>query len=263
MGLEFRAKGLNMLLDGKEIYRGYDEYGPVLVIDDGTKRYLSFGEGDEQSCWLKSEPHLPQLDYIRAMCLVLLLTEPKRIISLGLGAGTLNSCLHYHFPESVQQIVELRREVIDVAHRYFQLPRGKRIQTHHMDAKSYLDCVESKPADIIFSDIYDENGVDEQQHDPAYLHECYERLKPKGWLVLNCWKEHKGETLLTELSGLFDDIRTCTTQEGNWIVFAGKQSDTQTQKQLKQQAKLLSQKLGFALCPYLNRMNSLNEPHLL
>ena len=57
---------------GKELYRYYDEYGPLQVFDDGNKRYLSFGDGDEQSCQLKSDPLQLQHDYSRAMLLVLL-----------------------------------------------------------------------------------------------------------------------------------------------------------------------------------------------
>ncbi len=60
-----------MSLPGKEISRSYDDYGPVIVMDDGNKRYMAFSENDEQSCLLKSEPYLLQHDYCRAMMLVL------------------------------------------------------------------------------------------------------------------------------------------------------------------------------------------------
>ncbi len=76
-----------MSLQGTEIHRCYDEYGVILVLDDGNKRYLSFGTDDEQSCYLKSQPAQPQADYIRAMLLVLLFVTPSRIISMGLGGG--------------------------------------------------------------------------------------------------------------------------------------------------------------------------------
>ena len=41
---------------GREIHRRYDEFGPLLVFDDGNKRFLSFGTADEQSCQLKKNP---------------------------------------------------------------------------------------------------------------------------------------------------------------------------------------------------------------
>lgn len=242
-------------MKGIEIYRGYDAYGVLQVLDDGNKRYLSFGSEDEQSCILKDQSSIPQGDYIRAMLLVLLFVSPKRVLALGLGGGALNSCLHHCFPEVRQEVVELRAEVIKVAQRFFQLPRGKRMIIHNMDAQMYMDTEYSVENDIIFSDIYDDQGVCSHQHEPGYLHECYERLRPKGWLVLNSWKEHRGDALLEQLKSQFAQVHSCTTPDGNWIVFAGKSAEFPSQSQLKQSAKQLSQQLGFSLNGYLNRLS--------
>lgn len=245
-----------MSLPGKEIHRGYDEFGVIRVLDDGNKRYLSFGDVDEQSCCLKSEPHIPQHEYVRAMLLVLLFCEPKRCITLGLGAGSLTSCLHHHLPSLKQEVVELRAGVIDAAYKYFQLPRSKRLVLHHLDAQDFLQSVESKKADIIFSDIYGADGLDEQQLQPDFIHECYYRLKPGGWLVLNCWRDHQSEATLALLRELFSDIRSCATQSGNWVIFAGNSIDTQSAKQLKAQARELSQRLGFSFSPSLSKLKN-------
>ncbi|SIS91618.1 spermidine synthase [Neptunomonas antarctica] len=248
-----------MSIPGKEIYRGYDEFGVIRVLDDGYKRYLSFGDVDEQSCWLKSEPAIPQHEYVRAMLLVLLFCEPKRCISLGLGAGSLNTCLHFNFPSLKQEVVELRSGVIDAAYKYFQLPRSKRLQLHNMDAQDFLQSVESKLADIIFSDIYGPDGLDEQQLQPDFIHECYHRLKPDGWLVLNCWRDHQSEATLSLLRELFPDIRSCATQSGNWLIFAGKSIDIQSGKQLKNNARELTQRLGFSLGTPLSKLKEHQE----
>lgn len=243
-----------MSLPGKEIHRGYDEFGVIRVLDDGNKRYLSFGDVDEQSCWLKSEPFIPQHEYVRAMMLVLLFCEPKRCISLGLGAGSLNSCLHASFPSLKQEVVELRSGVIDAAYKYFQLPRSKRLVLHHMDAKDFLQSVESKKADIIFSDIYGADGLDEQQLQPDFIDECYYRLKPEGWLVLNCWRDHRGTEALQLLKTMFVDVRSCQTQSGNWVILAGRHKNTVSLKQLKIQARDLVKQLGFSLSTPLSKL---------
>jgi spermidine synthase len=248
-----------MALPGKEIYRGYDAFGVVSVFEDGAKRYLSFGEADEQSCWLKTEPAVPQHEYVRAMLLALLFTEPRHAITLGLGAGSLNSCLHAHYPSLKQQVVELRPEVVEVAYRFFQLPRGKRLQIHTMDANEFLSRVETKRADLVFSDIYGADGLDEQQLSPDYLLQCRERLKADGWLVLNCWREHQGSQSLDTLRELFADVRGCATQSGNWILFAGCRASNKSSKQLKAEAKALGQQLGFSLSGHLSRLQSYNR----
>lgn len=245
-----------MSLQGKEIYRSYDEFGAVRVLDDGNKRYLAFGDHDEQSCWFKHDPYLPQHDYVRTMLLALLFCNPKQSISLGLGGGSLNSCLHFHYPELKQQVIELRPAVIEVAYRYFQLPRSKRLEVQNLNAVDYLQAPTGKKADVLFSDIYTVDGLDEQQLQPEYLRRCHDLLKPEGWLVLNCWREHRESGSLNTLRQLFADIRTCTTQDGNWIIFAGKTPSRFSNKQLKANAQQLSQKFGFAMTPYLARMKT-------
>lgn len=248
-----------MGLPGKEIYRGYDQYGVVLVVEDGPKRYLAFGDQDEQSCWLKHEPLSPQHEYVRAMLLVLLFKEPKQSISFGLGAGSLNSCLHGHFPSLKQQVVELRPEVVNVAYKYFQLPRGKRMVVHTMDANTYLQTEIGKKADILFSDIYSADGLDAVQLAPDFILRCADRLKTDGWLVLNCWREHQSTDLLETLCELFDDVRSCATQSGNWILFAGKKASHKNASQLKKDVRELNQRLGFSLNSHLARLQHHSE----
>lgn len=243
----------------KEIHRAYDAYGVVQILDDGNKRYLSFGAEDEQSCWLKQQPHLPQADYIRAMLLVLLFVQPKRVLCLGLGGGALSHCLHRAFPSLRQQVVELRPAVIDAAYRFGQFPRSKRIEIHQMDAFDYLQEGGGRTVDIIFSDLYDSNGVAEVQLNPAYLFECCQQLSGQGWLVLNCWKEHRADGVLQCLSDYFPVLHTCTTQDGNWVIFAGRQPIGLSSNALRQQARTLSQQLGFSCTAYLNRLSSRDD----
>jgi spermidine synthase len=246
-----------MPLPGREIYRGYDAFGAVRVLDDGDKRYLAFGEQDEQSCCLINEPLLPEHEYVRAMLLVLLFTEPNQVISLGLGAGALNTCLHGRFSQCKQQVAELRQQVVEVAYRFFQLPRGKRIQVHTRDALGFLRHVQTRRADIIFSDIYGQDGLSEQQLSEEFLRLSAQRLKAGGWLVLNLWREHQGPDTLECLLRQFTTLYGCPTQSGNWIVFAAEEDHGQSRAQLQKRARLISQQLGFSLLPFLKRLKPL------
>jgi len=246
-----------MSLPGTEIYRGHDQFGSVRVFDDGDKRYLAFGDQDEQSCCLKHEPLIPEHEYVRVMLLALLFAEPKQVISLGLGAGALNTCLHGRYAGCKQQIAELRPEVVEVAYRFFQLPRGKRIQVHTLDALGFLRNVDTRKADIIFSDIYGADGLSDQQLGEEYLEHCAARLKSHGWLVMNLWREHQGPQTLELLLQQFGVIYGCHTQSGNWVVFAAADDHGQSQNQLEKRARQLSQQLGFSLLPYLKRLKPL------
>lgn len=239
---------------GREIFTEYDEHGVVRVFEDGQRRILSFGGDDEQSCALKGDASDLQHEYTRAMLLVLAFVEPRRVLSLGLGAGSINSCLHHRFPEMQQQVVELRPAVITAARRFFQLPVGKRLRVHQMDAGIFLTNPDPERVDLVLSDMYGADGMDRQQIDIDFLERCAAHLKPRGWLVLNCWRDDEDSELINRLSCWFSDIRTTHTQDGNWIVLAGKMSAALSSAQLRRNLKQLEQRLGFSLQPAFKRL---------
>lgn len=247
-----------MAVPGKEVYRIYDAIGCIRITEDGNNRYLAFGHNDEQGCWLKSAPLIPQHEYNRVMLLVLLFETPKRCTTFGLGTGSLNHALHAALPELKQHIIELRQGVIDSAYRYFQFPDSQRIKVSNMNAMEFLgssnDDIEIRNADILFSDMYSADGLDEKQLSLDFLRLCHQQLNNKGWLVLNCWKEHQSLNTIEHLKALFEDVRSCSTASGNWLIFAGKSKDNQSTKQLKEKARSLNNALGFPLSRYLNKL---------
>ena len=254
-----------MPISGKEIFRTYDELGPIQVFDDGTKRYLSFGEGDEQSCVLKTEPHLLQHEYTRAMLLPFLFSQPRDALLVGLGGGALVNCLMHHFPELTLRVVELRHAVVKVARKYFELPRLDRLTIIEQDIAEFLDekNLDEKSqdekghtkTDILFSDIYDAEGMAPQYFEPWYIEACAAMLSDQGWLVLNCWDEHRGDHhTLHALTEHFPQVFTCTVSTGNWIIMASKKYYDLDEADLKTAAKEQSKQLGYSVSAMLNRL---------
>lgn len=246
-----------MPIHSKEIFRSYDEFGAVQVFDDGNQRRLAFGEGDQQSCMLKAQPAQLHYEYTRAMALALLFNEnAKSTLLLGLGAGSLASFLHRYSTLSITA-VELRQLVIDVAYRYFELPQCERLSVQCENALHFLQRNEPCDYDLIFSDIYTGEGVDNLQLQESYLDMCNQCLSPNGWLVLNCWREHQSEQDLIEvLRSRFSKLYCCTTQSGNWILFAGNTA-LASQKIMTNSAKELSVKVGFNLQSSIKKLRPL------
>lgn len=243
---------------GKEIYRCYDEYGPIQVFDDGLKRYLAFEEDDEQSCVLKAAPGQIQHEYTRAMLLSLLLVDPKEVLLLGLGGGSLAMCLLEYHPELQLRAVELRRAVIKIAKKYFYLPQTDRLCVIEDDAGQYL-MGDVSPAQLILADMYGADGLDPQQLTPWFLERCHELLTDDGWLVLNCWNDHRRDKeSLASLTALFADVRVSSTASGNWIIFAGKRLHTQTDKQRLEKAKILSNTLHYPVSRYASKLQKIS-----
>ena len=246
-------------MNGKCIAREQDRFGTVAVYDDGNRRFLSFGDEDEQSCILKANPFHPQYPFIRSMLLPLLYVEPKRALCFGLGAGSLNSAMAAACPGVKQEIVELRQTVVDFAYKYFYLPRSKAMNLVVQDAADYVEGPISKRFDLIFSDLYDAQGLCATQIDDRFLHSCIQRLQPKGWLVLNCWQEHRADQVLDLLDKQFEYLFTSTTPDGNWLLFATDQMPALSQKAHKERARQLSDQLGFSLLSFAKRMKPVSR----
>ena len=237
------------------LFYQYDEYGPVKVIDDGNHRRLSFGDDDFQSCMVKQAPLQLQFDYLRAMVLAALLqphtqpnaAAPNQVLLLGLGAGSLARFLHHYFPAIHLSVVELRQLVITVASQFFDLPDCPRLEVIQDNAADFL-AYDNNHYTLVMSDIYTEEGVDHAQLSEGYINACKARLKPNGWLVLNCWYEHKGRTsLIQSLKQAFKQLYCCHTQSGNWAIFASNATKPIDIKALISEAKNLSAHAGFSL----------------
>lgn len=241
---------------GHEIHRRYDEYGIIQVFDDGNKRYLSFGTADEQSCQLKSNPNQPQHDYIRGMLAVLTqISTPKRIAVIGTGGGGLTRILHDYYTETQIDTVDLRSAVIQIAFQYFDLPRSVRLATYTDSADTFLAqqvdkiSLHEEKYDLIFSDIYLADGLSTEQLQREFIDHSRQVLNDDGWLILNLWKEHRGEDgFILQLHSHFKTVATSTTKDGNWLIQASPKPNALIDtKDCRSRAKILSETLGFNL----------------
>lgn len=244
----------------QKVYYHEDEWGPVTVEDDGECYVLAFAPNDEQSRCLKASPYILQYEYTQAMLLVLLFCQPRRVLVLGLGGGSLVTTLHYHVPGIRITAIELRQAVIDVAYRFFRMPRSKRIQIICQNADHYLVGADIRKQEVIFADLYHNTGVDDVQLRADFIARCAENLKEDGWLVLNCWNEHREDALFREaLRTHFKDIRTVLTGSHNWVILAGRSHDWHTSSALKEEAFRLFGVLGFPMARHLARMRVLGR----
>ena len=248
------------VLPGDIIACLYDQFGSVKVYDDGNKRYLSFGEGDEQSCMVKAAPKILQYDYNRAMALVLLfyrienmpITQPQQLLILGMGGGSLLKCFAHHIADAEITVVELRQAVIDVARKYFDIPSAKPINIIHDDALSYINQAEAGKYDLLFSDLYIPEGLEARQLTRQFLAAAKRVLNDDGFLVINALEEYRTSQVLASLfNQSFATTYECITKDGNWVVIATNNPLASREqlklKSLKQQAKDLSDELGFSI----------------
>lgn len=214
-----------MDIKGTCISSTIDEHGPVYVYQTRTSRILSFDGKIYQSCMKLNNVNGLNLGYTQAMMTGLLfIPHIKTATVMGLGAGSMVKNLLSSFAQLDVHAVEYREAVANTAKEYFYLPDTKRLSIHIDDAVNHIKSTDTK-SDIIFSDLYNSQGMEPKQVQATYLRDCKNALNKHGVLVLNIW--HTTLELRKELDELlaleFDSqLLTFEVASGNTIVLAFK-----------------------------------------
>lgn len=177
--------------DGSErvIYEGFSDNTLMEVVDHGSTRSLYFSKTVLQSRILLSAPHELILFYTRYMVSALLAKpEPKNILIIGVGAGSLIQFLNHHFPDCIIDGVDFSSKIIDIAQAFFSLQNKETINLHCQDGFDFLaDSHYSHKYDIIFLDAFDATGMAKRIYSREFFSLCLESLSNNGVLSLNLW----------------------------------------------------------------------------
>ncbi len=176
---------------GVLVHCGRDAEGLVEVVDAHGVRSLHFGTSPKQSAMALAEPERLELSYVRAMLAGLMFQpDPRRVLLLGLGGGSLARFLLQNFPECRIEAVESRAAVAEVAHRFFGLPDDPRLTVHIDDARGFVRREAARRASAyehIFVDIYDHQGLSASVNEHDFFAANARLLSPLGVYSLNLW----------------------------------------------------------------------------
>ncbi|PSU50324.1 ATP-binding protein [Photobacterium frigidiphilum] len=214
-----------MDISGTCISSTEDEHGPIYVYQTRNSRILSFDGKIYQSCMKLNNINGLHLGYTQAMMAGLFFIPiVKTATVMGLGAGSMAKNLLNSFSELNVHAIEYREAVAKVAKEYFYLPDTDRLFIHIDDAVNYMKNTEMK-SDIIFSDLYNSEGMEPKQVQSSYLRDCKKALNNQGVLVLNiCHTAPKLREELDELlaSEFENRLLSFEVEGGNTIVLAFK-----------------------------------------
>ena len=131
---------------------------PFVIEDDGA-RCLYFTRDFIQSEMRLDDPFELAFAYTRKMMAFLLfLPEPRAILMLGLGGGSLAKWCHRHLPGARVTAVEIDPDVIAFRDQFLVPPDGERFRVVRGDAAEYVAQCEEK-ADVVIIDAFDRDGV--------------------------------------------------------------------------------------------------------
>jgi len=218
-----------MYLGGELIYQTSDEYGAIDVVEYFNEiRALHFGSQAQQSANLLCNPYFLIHKYAQAMLLPLCWIKPKRVLVLGLGAGSIVKYLHNYHPDIMIDAVELRPEVIRVASEFFMLPDiDERFRVYCDSAENWLKTHQQHQYDLIIVDVFlaSTAGKDITVDLSIALHQLNERLSDTGVAVFN----HLGNNVRSypgfqQLSKIFKKpLYNLNIPQTNVIIYASRE----------------------------------------
>mgnify|MGYP005986390391 CR=1 FL=1 len=175
----------------KVIHQERSLYRNILVEDNDDLRCLKFNSKStktQQSCFLKSQPHKLVFNYTKLLMASLLLNDqPKRILIVGLGGGTMSNTLAQLYPQSHIDNIEIDPAVINVARDYFGFFENDRVKTYTQDGRIFIKraLLKKQSYDWIILDAFNGDYIPEHLMTKEFLQEAKALLSDKGILSSN------------------------------------------------------------------------------
>lgn len=181
--------------EGLVIHQSHDDEGIIEVVDKDGERALHFGTHARQSSMLLAEPNRLHSLYARAMMALLLFNDnPRHVLMIGLGGGTIAKFMLHQFPACQLKVVEFRGSVLKVARSHFGLPFDPRLKikigcgAQHVMQQSREH---RELYDLIMVDAYDDSGMAPEVSSEGFFEHCRTLLSSNGLLVINLWGTDK------------------------------------------------------------------------
>src|SRR5258706_5115702 len=172
------------------IYEKASPYNTVIVTEDykGLRTLLFERGGGRQSVVKPGDPDHLELAYARvALAGLALCEEPRRILVVGLGGGSLPMFLRKHYPAAGIDVAEIDPDVVDVAKKYFGFREDERMHAYIGDGRQFIENVR-QGYDIIFLDAFGARDVPKHLTTLEFLQITRRALKPNGVVVSNIWR---------------------------------------------------------------------------
>lgn len=175
-------------------------YREVLVYENGNERCMCFTRDcriGRQTCLNSKAPDRFVMNYTKMMMGSLFINpEPKSILIIGLGGGTLPNALHQLLPGAQIDVVEIDPAVVKVAKQFFRFVPNERVRVTEIDGRVFVKRAvrEQRRYDIVMLDAFDHEYIPEHLLTREFLQEVAALLGPQGVLAANTFSS----------SGLYD-----------------------------------------------------------
>jgi spermidine synthase len=163
-------------------------YNNIFVFKNGDAVSMTFGQNKRyytESITKLSDPGALVIEYARYMTLGLAYApKAERILEIGLGGGNIVSYLSAALPDTEILTVELDKDVVELARKYFKFKETEKLKTVVSDGRAHL-MRDNSLWDVILLDAYRGPFVPFHLLTKEYYTLVKSRLAPGGVVVQN------------------------------------------------------------------------------
>lgn len=172
-------------------------YREVLVYETGSVRCICFTRFcriGRQTCQDVKRPERIVMNYPQMMLASLYVKpEPRSVLIIGLGGGTIPRALHDVVPQAQIDVVEIDPAVVKVARTYFDLGDKSQLNVIEADGRVQVKRAlrEQQRYDLIMLDAFDHEYIPEHLLTQEFLKEVKSLLAPGGVLAANTFSSSR------------------------------------------------------------------------
>lgn len=223
-------------------------YEKPFVIDDGFSRTLYFSLAYIQSAMRIKDPLALELAYTRKMMgFLLFINQPRNILMLGLGGGSLAKFCHRHLPLAQITVVEIDPHVVAFRELFEIPPDGPRFRVLVGDAALHVAGDAGSP-DVIMTDAFDRHGFATSVCSRDFYANVHASLARRGVMVANLAGQREERIAhLGMIREVFaDNVLVLPIQDdGNHVAFAFRDPTFEPRwRWIESQAKALGSRYG-------------------
>ena len=191
------VKGCILEPSEKLLFEKNSLYQYISVVEDTVKkeRYIRNNRRELRQGGIyldRPDKLLFEYSQMAFISLAFLDRDPKEVLFVGLGAGSMPRYFHKHYPNADTDIVEIDEDIVSVAAKYFYfIPNGK-MKVFVDDGRLFIKRTQKK-YDIIFLDAYQNDYIPFHLTTLEFLKEVKSKLNGDGVVVSNILSEYRNK----------------------------------------------------------------------
>ncbi|MBY0436547.1 MAG: fused MFS/spermidine synthase [Burkholderiales bacterium] len=211
------------------LHKGPSLFSDFLVVSetpDGLRVLRFEMHGARQSVVRPGDPDHLELAYVRAIPAALTwFPEPRRVLVVGLGGGTIPMFLRRNLPDADIDVVEIDPAVVDVARSHFGFRDDQRLKAHVADGRRWIESSGAR-YDLIVLDAFGTHAAPYALTTREFLGSVFQALAPDGVVVSNMWGRLSNpmyDDMVTTYLSVFPVVSVMDIMgSGNKLVFASR-----------------------------------------